>query len=147
MARKLEKRLKGFILWELEHYPENKKQLEQYRNDLIESKDYTIDGQPRGTDVGDPTSRKVERLENSRYIRQAETTIEAIERVLKRLPPEKVKAIDLMYWKGTHTATGAGMVTMVDRATIYRWIDEIAIRIAIELGYYNNCDKNATNEG
>lgn len=135
MARKLDKRLKGFILWELEHYPENKKQLEQYRNDLIESKDYTIDGQPRGTDVGDPTSRKVERLENSRYIRQAETTIEAIERVLKRLPPEKVKAIDLMYWKGTHTATGAGLEIGAHEVTVYRWVNKIISDIAKEMGF------------
>ena len=85
--------------------------------------------------MGDPTSRKVERLENSRYIRQAETTIEAIERVLKRLPPEKVKAIDLMYWKGTHTATGAGMEIGAHEVTVYRWVNKIVSDIAKEMGF------------
>lgn len=131
---KIDKRVKGFVLWELEHYPENKRQLEQYRNDIITAKDYTIDGQPRGTDTGDPTARKVEQIENSAYIRQMEQTIEAIERVLNRQPPEKIKAIDLMYWRGTHTATGAGMEIGAGKTTIYDWINNIAEQIAKELG-------------
>lgn len=132
---KIDKRVKGFVLWELEHYPENKRQLEQYRNDIITAKDYTIDGQPCGTDTGDPTVRKVEQLENSAYIKQAERTIAAIERVLKRLPPEKIKAIDLMYWRGTHTATGAGVEIGAGKTTIYDWINNITEQIAKELGF------------
>lgn len=134
---RIDKRIKGFILWELEHYPESKRQIEQYRNDIITAKDYTIDGQPRGTDTGDPTARKVEKIERSAYIRQTEQTIEAIERVLNRQPPEKIKAIDLMYWRGTHTATGAGKMVGADRATVYRWVNDIAVKIAKELGFLN----------
>ncbi len=132
---RIDKRIKGFILWELEHYPESKQQIEQYRNDIITAKDYTIDGQPRGTDTGDPTARKVEKIERSAYIKQTEQTIDAIERVLKRQPPEKIKAIDLMYWRGTHTATGAGMEVGASKSTVYNWIDDIVIKTAKELGF------------
>ena len=132
---RMDKRLKGFILWELEHYPENKRQLERFKYDMITAKDYTIDGQPRQTGAGDPTARKVEQLESSAYIRQTEQTLEAIERVLRRQPPEKRKAVELMYWRRTHTATGAGMEIGASKSTVYNWIDDIVVQTAKELGF------------
>ena len=132
---KLERRVRDYILYAIENYHENKRQLEEYRLDVIESKDYTIDGQPRGTDTTDSTQAKAIKLQSSPWLIQTERTTRAIEKELKCLPQFKIKVIELVLWRKTHTATGAAICVDAHPSTVYRWINEIVRSIAKNLGY------------
>ena len=65
-------------------YHENKRQLEEYKRDILEGKDYTVSDMPRGGMTSDNTYNKVEKLMSSTYIKNTERTINAIESVLKK---------------------------------------------------------------
>lgn len=132
---KLERPIREYILYAIETYHENKRQLEEYRRDVIESKDYTIDGQPRGTDMTDTTQAKAIKLQSSPWLIQTERTTRAIEKTLASVDESHRTAIKLMLWDKTHTACGAGMVVGASERTVYRWIKYIVIAIAKDLGY------------
>lgn len=132
---KIDRRLKNFILFELQMYHHNKTQLEQYKADIIHGKDYTVDTQPRGSATSDQTLNKVERLCSSVYIQRTERELSVIESVLDSLDSSRYKALDMLYWRNTHTAEGVGMELHVGKSTVYNWVDSIVYLIAKELGY------------
>ena len=132
---KLERRVRDYILYAIENYHENKRQLEEYQRDVIESKDYTISGQPRGTDTTDSTQAKAIKLQSSPWLIQTERTTRAIEKALSTVEESHRTAIKLMFWDKTHTACGAGMVVGASERTVYRWVKCIVLAIAKDLGY------------
>lgn len=116
-------------------YHENKRQLEEYKRDIIEGKDYTVSDMPRGGITSDNTYSKVEKLMSSAYILKTEQMINVIESVINSLDKNRYKAIELLYFKKTHTVTGVSLEVYVHTATVYRWIDDVVYLIAKELGY------------
>lgn len=132
----LEKRLKGFIEWKLEHYHENKRQLEEYKRDMIPSATpaYSL---AAGGHSGE--SRPAENISlkiiDDQYVRQTACIVDAIERVMNKLSRDDYMLIDLVYWKGSHSIEGAALALHTSKSTAYRKINAIITAIAKELGY------------
>ena len=132
---KLNRKVKSYILYEIEMYHENKKQLAEYKQDIIEASPLPADGQPRGSGLSNPVESKAIRIESSAYIRRTEQTVRAIERAFERVDHNHYRVIDMMYWRRTHTASGVGMVLKASKSTVYNWIDDVVMLVAKELGY------------
>lgn len=129
-------KLKGFIEWQLEHYHENRRQLEQYKRDMIPSPTPNYSAEPHGSGgESRPTELLTLRMTTDLYIVETTRCVEAIERVLNKLSKEDMKLIDLVYWRGQCTVEGAGLVVGYSRKTAYRHINAAFIAIAKELGY------------
>lgn len=131
----LPSQLKGFIEWQLEHYRENKRQVEQYKLDLIPSATPSYSGMPGGGGDNRPTEDLTMRIVTDRYILETTRTVDAISHVLARCSETDIKIIDLVYWRGQYTPEGAGIVVGYARATVYARINAIMTAIAKELGY------------
>lgn len=132
----LEKRLKEFIEWELEHYPENKRQLEEYKRDMIPSATpaYSL---AAGGHSGEsrPTENIGLKIISDQYVIHTARTVEAIERVLNKISREDYKLIDLVYWKGSHSISGAALSCHMSKSAAYRRLNIITTALAKEMGY------------
>lgn len=132
----LEKRLKEFIEWELEHYPENKRQLEEYKRDMIPSATpaYSL---AAGGHSGEsrPTENIGLKILSDQYVIHTARTVEAIERVLNKISREDYKLIDLVYWKGSHSISGAALSCHMSKSAAYRRLNIITTALAKEMGY------------
>lgn len=126
--------IKGYIEWRLEHYHEDKRQLNEARQELMPSNtpNYSSDGGGGGN--GRPSEALAMKLVSDRYINETQRNIDAIDHVLDRLEPIDRKLVDLVYWKGTHTKEGAALALNMSRRTGYRHINVILQAIALELG-------------
>lgn len=133
----LNPRVRAFIEWRLEHYREDKRTLAEYRADLMPSNTPRYTAEPGGnmSGSGRPTEELAAKLAANPYILDLERGINAMEHVLNRLPPDRLRLIDLVYWKGSYTVEGAAQVLHVSRRTAYRHINEVLTAIAAELGY------------
>ncbi len=132
----LSARVKGMIEWQLEHYRENKIELEQYWLNMIPSPTPNYSGEPvSGGEVSRKTEDVVMRITQSTYIQQMQRSCNAIDFVLKSLNPIDKKLVDLVYWRRSHTPEGAGLLLHMGRSTVYRHINKILEDVAAEMGY------------
>lgn len=132
----LERRLRGYVEWQLEHYRENKLELDRYWHDMTPSATPNYSSEPvSGGDVSRKTEDVVMRISNIPYIRQLERSCKAIERVLARADETDRKLIDLVYWRREFTPEGAAMVLHMGKSSAYRHINTILTKIASELGF------------
>ncbi len=128
-------RVRGMVEWQLEHYREYKGEIQRYWDDMIPS------ATPKYTDGtgGGEVSRNAENtalhIALSPYIVQTERSCKAIEYVLKNADDLDRKLVDLVYWKQAYTVNGAAQILHVNQSTAYRHINDILLKIALELGY------------
>jgi RinA family phage transcriptional activator len=131
-------KIKGYVEWILEHYKEDKKQLEDYKNSLMPSvtQGYSLSGGVQ-TGVSNPTEDTAIKLVTNPYILSTERNIRAIERVLEKCDETDLKLIDLVYWRRTYTVVGAGKSVGLGQNGVYKRINKILTRIAVEIGIVN----------
>lgn len=130
---KIRKEIYKYIDYELQHYEENKKELERMRNEILEASPSHADGQPRSNMGGNQTEQKAIKLVSSVAIRKIEQNIRAIERVRNTFNSEYSKFFELNY------ILKAGIVKTCQEANIsektyYRWRDNIVLLTAREFG-------------
>lgn len=128
-------RVRGMVEWQLEHYREYKDEIQRYWSDIIPSATpkYT-DGKGSG-EVSRNTENTALRIATSPYLVQTERSCKAIEYVLKNADELDRKLVELVYWKQAYTVTGAAQILHVNKATAYRHINDVLLKIALELGY------------
>jgi len=131
--------VKNIIEWQLEHYHEYKKQLEQYKNDMIPSPtaSYSLAGGTSGGSTSNPTENIGLRMATNQYILFTEQSIRAITRTLERLDKTDLDLIDLVYWKRGYNISGAGLKVGLSVSKSYQHINTILGLIALEMGYVN----------
>ncbi len=131
--------VKSYVEWQLEHYHEDKRQLEQLKSEMIPSAtaNYEFNGGGRASEPGNPTERAAIRMLTNPYILNTERSIKAIEAVLSRCDDADKKLIELVYWKKSHTVYGAVMRVNYSTKTGYRHLNDILCSIALELGLVN----------
>lgn len=132
---KINRNIKNIILHEIRSYHENKRMLEEYKQDIIDSSPPPPDGMPGARITTNPTEGKILKMESCVYIRRTEQVIRAIDHALSQVDSLHREVIDLMFWRRTHTATGAALKLNASQATIYRWIDDVIVLVGKELGY------------
>lgn len=130
-------KIKDFVEWQLSHYQDDKRELEQRKTDLIPSPTagYSLTAGVSGGTVHRSTEDVTLSIESNQYVRQLTQSCDAIDKVLERLPPEDIKLIELVYWKHEFTPEGAGPKVHMSRRTAYRHINNILTGIALEMGY------------
>lgn len=131
----LQPRIRGFIEWQLEHYREDKRQLEDYKASLMPSMTVNYDKvNVAGGGEGRQTEETAMRIVLSQELRLLELSCNAIERALKKCDETDLKLIELVYWKQTFNITGAGMQLGLTKSPAYRRINRILTLIAMEMG-------------
>lgn len=149
----LSSRVRGMIEWNLEHYPEYKKSLEQYKTDMIPSTTQQLRQTEEKAHAGyvdciDPlriTSHNASRatentalsIATSPYIMHTERCIRAVDRALESCDSTTLKLIDLVYWKRTHSVDGAAYVVNLTKTPAYKRINNILCIIGLEMGYFS----------
>lgn len=73
-------------------------------------------------------------LAENAYLREIEKSVNAIEYVVGRLTDENRKLVEMVYFRATHTITGAGIELNMSQRTAYRHADAILTALAMELG-------------
>ena len=127
--------VKRHVEGELRFYHENKRQMEAYRNELasLGATDYAKPS-VQSNKISDSTACIGINLASSPYLLQTEKTIRAIDKAISTCAKTDLKLLDLIYFKGTHTPEGAGMVVGYRKTQVYERVNRI-LSIANDLGY------------
>lgn len=135
----LNPKIKGYVEWQLEHYHEDKKQLEQHKKDLIPSttSNYSLTAGCSSGTTSNLTEKTAIKLATNPYILSMERSIKAVEVALSRCDETDKQLIDLVYWRRIYTIEGASIKANVSRRTAYRKINNVLCRIALEMGLIN----------
>ena len=134
----LQPRIRDFVVWQLEHYPQDRQQLEEIKKDMIPSAtpNYNSIG-GHSNEVSRTTEDIALQIASSVYVQRLEQTVQAIKCVIDRLDDTDAQLINLVYFKGTHTVDGAAMVANLSSRTAYRHINRVLTAVALELGLIN----------
>jgi len=127
--------LRDFIEWQIEYYPDNKRQLAVFKDSMIPSQ-ITQYGQKTGS--FDSEKRPTEEItirRNPTYIMEQERIVNAIESVYDNLSDQDKELIRLRYWDGKLTPEGIAMKLNIGRTTFYERLNNILVIIAKRLGY------------
>lgn len=144
--RDMNKGIKAYIEAELRYYHQSKKDLEEIREEIVESSPISDGTGIKGTSISDTVAKKAIRLITNKRLKRLEETIRAIDTVLDRLDEQKHKLIEMKYWRKPNYLNDAGIAheLHIDRTTLYRWKEAILLAIAIELGLIEDTNiKNA----
>jgi len=130
-------RIKSTVEWQLEHYPEDRRQMDEYIRDMIPSptQGYSLTAGVDGGEAGRATENVTLRIISSPYLRWLETSCNAIEAVLRNLGDIDLELVKLVYWRREFTVEGAGMKLNLSKSSAYRHINTILTAIAGEMGY------------
>lgn len=134
----MDRRVKTYVEWELQHVADYRRALRQAKADMVPA-GVAQYGPRAGSSSG--ASRTTEdvavRLASAQYIRHLEETVRAIDKITGRLPDEDHSLIEMVYWRRSHTVTGAGLQVGLSKSAAYQHINAILLAIAQELGYVN----------
>ena len=131
----LSPQLRSWIEYQLEYYPENKRQLATLKESMIPSSIPKYGPQTGGFDPEQrPTENIAVRIANNDYILQLERTVNAIGSVYDRLGPSDQELVRLRYWSGNLTPEGISYRINIDKATFYYRLNNILVEIARRLG-------------
>lgn len=130
-----DKVIKHMVEWQLAHYWQDKQNIERYWNDNLPSPTPKYSDGSGGGEVSRNAENTALRISSMAYIVQTERSIKAIERALGAADTTSQKLIKLVYWKRTHTVTGAAQVVNIGKTAAYNRINKLLYDIACELGY------------
>jgi RinA family phage transcriptional activator len=138
-AIKLKKATFKHIESELYCYKDTLKEIEFIRNNIMFCKEEIDEnvGGGRASLPGKPTENIATRLATHRRLTKLEEIANAIEKVYVNLPETHQKLIQLRYWTRPQKYTWDGIAEQlhVNRATAFRWRDQIINSIAEVLGW------------
>lgn len=137
---RLRKSIFRYVEAELYDYPYTLRQVAELRDEL--EGDVPVAGHnPLGVRVNpghhsDPTRRRAEELVTNRRLQRMVETVNAIEKVIERLPEDKQRLFELKWLerKGPLSPEGIASLLHVSRQTYYNWREEIVAAVAVELG-------------
>lgn len=131
--------IKEMIEWQLEHYREDLRTLEELKTDLIPSPVQRISGERTGSGAPSRSTENVaERIISHPYVKYLEKSVAAITYALDHYCNDTDKLlIEAVYWQRAFTVEGAALRAHISTATAYRRINAILTAIAVELGYVN----------
>lgn len=142
MARykwKLASDIRQRVIWDLQDYPEDKKQLEEIKNDMIPSQISQYGPKEGGGFDSEkrPTEDITLRIISAPYIRFLAWKVEAIGSVIDNLNDIDMAILDMMYWHRGLTPEGIAMKLAMDKTTVYYRLNNVLVEIARKLGYIN----------
>lgn len=139
MPKKLDSRVFKYIEFELYNYDETRIQLQELRNDILDSSSAYIVSTHNDSHVSDPTASKAIALVSSVAIARMERVLRAIDRALSRLHDEHRMLFDLKYRKKL-SVQQICLQMPTTRQSYYRYRDAVVRMVACELGLINPTD-------
>lgn len=137
-ALKLRKGIFKHVEVELSAYHETRKEMIRLRNEILYTRpsDENVGG-GRSSLPGDPTGRAVTAVLSNKRLQHLESIVDAIEGVYNRLPPEKQRLINVVYWTKPQMLSWDGIAQKlnVSRKTAFNWRDEVVYAIGDQLGW------------
>lgn len=118
---------------ELYQYWDNKKELKELQDDIINSSPEPPDGQPRGNLTGNSTEQKAIKMRTSRTILAIERRLKYIENAIDRLNEEEKKVFEIIF-KEKHNQKMAETYKYISSDTYYNVYRKIIYYTAVEFG-------------
>ncbi len=135
MAKKLSKELKRYLESELRDYKDNKKKIEELRNDIIEESPNMTLGTPPSKNKGNEVQTvKVHKLMTNTQINRLTTMCTAIENALSRLNDTQYEFYIRCFEKG-QSKVKICIEMPIGEATFHRYKNKIICLLAENLGY------------
>lgn len=131
---KIDKRLYKYIEYEMYHYDEYKKEIEQKKEEILEGSPAPPDGMPKGNATGNPTERKAMKLSMSVGFAAMEKTVKGIDKALSLLKDEHLKLFIQMYRKGRRDKYKMCDEIHISYRTFQRLRAELVTTVGRELG-------------
>ena len=130
---KLSRNTFRYVEGELRDYQKSIKRLDKLKDEVINKapKQEEI----RGTDVGDPTEKKVESILKDKEIKRLQKIIDGIRKVYSTCDADKKVIIEESYWNNRYTDIGIAEKLCVSESTIRRYKKRIIYAMAVELNY------------
>ena len=97
---KIDRRVYRYIEYEMYHYLDYKNEIQQVRADIIHRSPLPPDGMPKGSTMGDSTSKKALALVTSAGIASMEKTVNAIDKAIASLTERHRKIFEMLYVQG-----------------------------------------------
>jgi RinA family phage transcriptional activator len=131
---RIDKSIFRYIEHELYNYDETKRELERYREEILEGTPFQeVSVQ---TNPGNPTAQKAIKLTSSAFVVQAEKVISAIDRSLAILGDKYMELFEHKYQKGLPWQEVALEMDISDR-TYFRLRRELVMTVGQQLGLLN----------
>ena len=118
---------------ELYQYWDNKKELKELQNDIIDSSPEPADGQPKGNITGNSTEQKAIKIRTSRTILAVERRLKYIENAIARLNNDE-KIIFEIIFKEKHNQKMAETYKYISKDSYYNTYNKIIYYTAVEFG-------------
>lgn len=131
---KIDKRVYRYIEYEMYHYIEYKKEIQNMREEILEGSPTPADGQPRGTSTGNPTENKALKLSMSVGYAAMEKTINAIDNALEMLTERHRKIFEMIYIKKRKDRYSMSDDLYISYDTLNRNKNELVEMVGRELG-------------
>lgn len=139
IAAKVRKGTFKHVESELFSYYDTRKELIRLKNEILYSSQSTDEnvGGGRSSTPGDPTGRTATLLVCHKRLDHLQSIIDSIDSVYNRLPEEKKRLVNLYYWTRPQLLTWEGVAQQLkcNRATAFRWRDDIIYAVSDRLGW------------
>jgi len=133
---KIPYKIREYVKNELYQYWDNCKEFEELEKEIIEESALPPDGQPKGNATGNPTERKAVKIieqTSTRRMITIEKKIRAIEKVYKRLIPEEMEVVELIFKEGKNQIY-TQMNNGISKDTYYNTMNKVIYMTAKEFG-------------
>jgi RinA family phage transcriptional activator len=125
----------------LRNYPYLRRELNEIRQDIIESAATQDDLGVRvqGGSQTSATERKAIQLESDFRLRRLHETCKAIERALEQMPSEKRRLVERRYWRADSTNMTVAHELNISERTYRYWRNWCVEFVAYHLGFVAEC--------
>lgn len=130
----LKPRIKLYTEWVLEHYNENRAELNEQKKAMMPTLVPAYSGMPSSHDVSRQTEQIAIKMSTSAYIQNLELCVNAVERMLSHCDETDIRLIQLVYWRRSHNVVGAGMSVGLSKTAAYKRINALLTALAAEIG-------------
>jgi RinA family phage transcriptional activator len=129
--------IRSTVEWQLRNFRQEKRQLEKYKAELIPSgvQGYSLTAGVDGGEAKRSTEEVAMRIAETPYIKRIETTVAAIDKVIRSLDKKELHLVELVYWRQEYNIEGAALIVGFSRSAAYRHINRILAEIAYQMGY------------
>jgi RinA family phage transcriptional activator len=118
---------------ELYQYWDNKKELKEMQQDILDGSPNPPDGMPKGNMTSNPTEQKAIALRTTRSIMAVERRLSYIENAINRLNEDEKKVFEIIF-KERHNQKMAETYKYISKDTYYNTYNKIIYFTAVEFG-------------
>ncbi len=135
---KLNKNYYGHIEHELFNYKNNKQELEELTDEIINSSPLQSGNRVQTSTLSDETGSKALKLISNARIKRLEDTIRSIDTAIRILKsdaePGKYKLLEMKYFECQYTDKRIAEELCISMETYYRWKRQIVSLVAMYMG-------------